>query len=413
MIELLTTNHFERILDLFDGAHHEIKIASPFLTMSMAEKLCNVVKEKGMQCTFITRLYIEDMLSKANSIDALAHLLNNDIKVLLVKKLHTKLYLFDDEQAILGSANFTNGGFKSNIELSLLLSEESVVKELQTYFDKMAVQIEGAEGGLLTENTIENAREKYAFAYSSKKHEGTGTSWNATMYGAYLSKNDELKNTDSVIRELQECKNEKKDVVIELFKYSEKTEQVKYPYTIWLKFDGEGNDRLRADEPFPMTDVKLNGNIAYLSNYPFKVWSIKDNDEAYFAALTTDKCGKNQPVIVGRGRLQGFTDANHVNDEMLSAYDWMDRYPWYCVIKECEILDTTVDNGIPMDTVWAALGSDTYEASFGKDEDIAAVGRKHYQKAHIRLSGNAKQFIDTKFEQLKLKYGVKCYASNI
>ena len=110
--------------------------------------------------------------------------------------------------------------------------------------------------------------------------------------------------------------------------------------------------------------------------------------------------------------MQGFTDANHVNDEMLSAYNWMDRYPWYCVINECEILDTTVDNGIPMDTVWAALGSDTYEASFGKDEDIAAVGRKHYQKAHIRLSGNAKQFIDTKFEQLKLKYGVKCYVSN-
>lgn len=32
------------------------------------------------------------------------------------------------------------------------------------------------------------------------------------------------------------------------------------------------------------------------------------------------------------------------------------------------------------------------------------VSKKHYQKFHIRLSGNAKEFIDEKFELLKNKY---------
>ena len=54
----------------------------------------------------------------------------------------------------------------------------------------------------------------------------------------------------------------------------------------------------------------MNNGIWYLSNYPFKVHSVKDNDEIYFAALTTDVKGKNQPVIVGRGHLVGFTEEN-------------------------------------------------------------------------------------------------------
>ncbi len=56
--------------------------------------------------------------------------------------------------------------------------------------------------------------------------------------------------------------------------------------------------------------------------------------------------------------------------------------------------------------VWQELGSDTYEASFGRNETLVEVARKHYQKAHMRLSGNAKNFIDKKLDELEKKYGV-------
>lgn len=36
MIELLTNNHLEKILDLFDGANRDIRIISPFLSVAMA-----------------------------------------------------------------------------------------------------------------------------------------------------------------------------------------------------------------------------------------------------------------------------------------------------------------------------------------------------------------------------------------
>ena len=42
---------------------------------------------------------------------------------------------------------------------------------------------------------------------------------------------------------------------------------------------------------------------------------------------------------------------------------------------------------------------------------IPAVSRKHYQKAHIRLSGNAKQYIDKRLDTLFEQFGTIHYVS--
>ncbi len=409
MIELLTDNHFDRILDLFDGVKKEVKIISPFLTISMAEQLCKIVKDTDCACTFITRFYLEDMISKANSIDALELLIKNGVTVYAVKKLHTKLYLFDDDSAILGSANFTNGGFKSNIELSLLLSKEKpIIAELHAYFDDMVLRIKRAGDGLVTPDIIKNARDAYTQLLPDKRRPMKTVS--TQMYGAALDKGSELTKTKDILEELEKCSKES-DLVHSFFKATEVVTQIKYSYNIWLKFDGESDHRLAADSPFPVTVITEHGKTLYLSNYPFKVRSIKEDDEIYFAGLSTDKRGKNQPVIVGRGHLAGFSDSNFASDLMIHQYPWMERYPWYCVIKDCEIIDAPVREGIPLDTVWDVLGADTYMASFGRNETIQAVSIKHHQKAHIRLSGNAKQYIDKKLDEIKAKYGVITYQS--
>lgn len=409
MIQLLTTNHYESILDAFDSVREEMKLISPFLTLSMAEKLCRIKQDKRAACTFITRFYLEDMIQKSNSLDALELLLQNNIKVYALKRLHTKLYLFDKTNAILGSANFTNGGFQSNIELSLLLSEEKpLLEELHLYFDSMAVQLKTMPEAIVTKEMIQEAKNLYAHLFASKK--GTALVWSEKTYGAALDNKDAFKATSSVRDELEAHAREI-DIVHSMFQEQEKAEQIKFPFNIWLKFSGEGNDRLAADKPFSMPFLpSAKGNI-YVANYPFMVKSVHENDAIYFAGLTTDKRGKNQPVIIGRGILAAFENRNKAPDTIRKTYSWMERYPWYTIIKEAEILDTFLVNGIPMDIVWDALGSDTYQASFGHNETIAAVARKHYQKAHIRLSGNAKQFIDKVFDKLKAQYGTVHYKS--
>lgn len=408
MIELLTTNHLETILNLFEETQNEVKIISPFLTLSMVETLCDSVKIKGVSCAFITRLYLEDVVKKANSIDALERMLEAGIKVYLVRKLHTKLYLFDGKSAILGSANFTNGGFRSNVELSLLLSgQDQVTRELQDYFDDMARELDAAPEGVLTPDIISDARKLYEKHYHSRKHMTSGVTYSGKMYGALLGKNKKDLSPDEIEKELKACEGER-DLVRDLFKQQEQSEQVLYGHTIWLKFVGEGNDRFLPDERYTPVSFPLDGGTAYLANYPYKV-AVRDGDEIYFAALSTDSHGRQQPIIVGRGHLVEFSPDNFASEPMVRKYDWMCRFPWYCIVKDCEFLDTVIKNGVPMDEIWDALGSDTYAISFGKQEDISAVTRKHHRKAHIKLSGNAKELIDKKFDGRAAQFGLMKY----
>jgi len=109
--------------------------------------------------------------------------------------------------------------------------------------------------------------------------------------------------------------------------------------------------------------------------------------------------------------IDGYIGKNHVTDVMIAQYPWMQRFPWYVTISECDVLDAPLVEGIPLDEVWDALGSDTYLASFGRHESIPAVSRKHYQKAHIRLSGNAKQYIDKRLDTLFEQFGTIHYVS--
>lgn len=403
MIEMLTDNHFERIMGLFDRATKSIKIISPFLTESMAEKLCNA-KARGIDCSFITRLYVQDLAHKANTADGLERMIDSGIAVYAVKGLHTKLYLFDDTEAIVGSANFTYSGLNVNLELSLLLSEEERIADLNGYFSKLHEQIVASGDGIISPEMLKESRELCEHLYKGNKSVSI-TTRSIKMYGADLGK-----NPINAEKELKSCEGES-DPIFDMMRENEVIEQINYDHSIWLKFDGEAESRIGGDQEFPLVRVELNGKKVYVQNYPKRPRMVKDGDEVYLAAITTDKAGKNQPVIVGRGYLRGFKDTNRVDESWEEENTWMDRYPWFCVMDDCEILDTSVENGIPLDSVCMALGSDTYLVSFGRKEDIPTVARKHYQKAHLRLSGNAKAFIDKRFDELKKQYGVKTITS--
>lgn len=412
MIEVLTNNHYDKILDLFESTNENIKIISPFISVSIAKKLCDIIKQNhNIKCTFITRFYLEDIISKANSIDAIEMMIDEGVEVYALKGLHTKLYLFDCVNGVLGSANFTAGGFISNIELSIHFENEPIVlNNLQGYFDNLLKKIKNCPESIITKDILKLARNKYNHLLSTKKEKGNHFS--SYMFGASIDKKSEFVTTNDILKEINSCSDDY-DIINDMFKQTELSEQINYNHTIWLKFHGESDNRMDSDNPFPMTDVLYNGKKIYLSNYPFKVASIKENDEVYLAALTTDVKGKNQPVIMGRGHLRAFDSTNTINDEWVKQYTWMERYPWYVVINDCKIIDTSVKNGVPLDIVWDELGSNTYISSFGNNESFSEVSTKHHQKAHIRLSGNAKQFIDMKLDELEKQYGVTVYTSQI
>lgn len=414
MIDLLTDNHYDTIINLFDNVKRKITIISPFLNMKMAQKLCECVKENNIECNFITRLYLEDLICKANNIDAIEMMVESGINVYAQKYLHTKLYLFDDNTSIIGSANFTSGGFISNIELSLLVSgEPELISRISDYCAEQVNLLKHTPDGKIEKNIIEEVKKKYFNLVNKKVH---GVLCNLQMYGAEVGKAKiNTQNMEQMkIEALSGTTMMKTDIMADVFREN-LTEKI-YNYNIWLKFDGSGADRIDPKSQFPLIDVLYNGKPVYIQNYPFDVTSIKNGDELFLAAVSsidTDPYHKNQPVIVGRAKAVVFSGDKNVPKSWINKYPWMERYCYYCIIDNIEIIDTQVSNGIPLSALWAELGSDMYCSSFGKNESINEVAKKHHQKAHIRLTGNAKDYLDNKLDELGKKYGIKHYSSQL
>lgn len=407
MIELVTNNHMEIIEQLFDDVSEKITIISPFLNEKMAEKLCYCVKEKNIDCNFITRIYLEDMVSNVNSIKALEMMLNAGIKVYAQKWLHTKLYLFDDNVGIIGSANFTTGGFKSNIELSIMVKEEpEFLKKMTEYCENEIKSLNNKEG-IVTKKLLSEVFESYKNLISKKAKD---VAFSNKMYGADTKNKIFTPDIEKINKEANSgVKMAENDIMLSVFREIKK--DIEYDNNIWLKFDGSGDDRIEPNEKIPMTAVNYKGKKVYIQNYPFGVKSIKDGDYIYLAAITKVEGSifEHQPVICGKAIAVVDGDDKIVPQEWINEYDYMEKYNYFCVISNIKIIDANVSKGIPLSEVWAELGADTYKSSFGTNQTIKEISKKHYQKAHLLLSGKAKDYLDKRLDKLFDEYGIIDY----
>jgi len=153
-IQIITDNHKSTIKKMFESATNTISIASPFIGMNMANLLCAAKDNNpNLTATLITRFCREDFVSRVSSIKALEKLQSKGVKIFAYQILHSKAYLVDDNKALTGSANFTNGGFGKNEELSLYIENEIKINSgLKKYFDDL---LTGLDDYLITAEQIE------------------------------------------------------------------------------------------------------------------------------------------------------------------------------------------------------------------------------------------------------------------
>ena len=117
--KLITYDFADEFNDILLSTEQQVKIVSPFIGFKTANILSSFLDRNGsVECKIITRFYREDFIQNVSSIHGLYNLVNSQAKVLALQDLHTKLYLFDSFAGILGSANFTMGGFYHNLFLA-------------------------------------------------------------------------------------------------------------------------------------------------------------------------------------------------------------------------------------------------------------------------------------------------------
>lgn len=135
-MELLAQNIYkktkfkDRILSLVD--QENIKIICPYLTLDIFK---DIILEKNWKLITDTKaLFLST--EKYKHIELIEFITKNNNKIKHLDKVHAKSIILEDK-ALFGSANFTNSGMNTNIELSAIIDDSEKVKELNTWFDEL------------------------------------------------------------------------------------------------------------------------------------------------------------------------------------------------------------------------------------------------------------------------------------
>jgi len=420
MVELITDNHYSVISSLFEKSNRSIRIISPFLSAKMADMLCDAAK-RGVPSSFVTRFYLQDFLDGSNSLDGLQRMLDAGVKLYALIGLHTKLYLFDSADAIVGSANFTECGLVRNIELSIHLHEENTIDELFKYYDDIESQVRKAEDGIITQEMLDDYKVRYEKQKEAKKKMDGGKHVVATIRGAALDRRARTIKEDpnEAFKEIESNTGERlTDAVYEALGGKNDEASHKSLRHIILKFSASAKKRADGNEPMYMHSFDDNGKAVFISNFSEarkkSAETVEEGDETFFCVHSYDKNGKECPLIVGKGFFRKYNQNNDARKkDWITQYDWLAEYPIYCVLSEAKVIDAPVNCGIPLRELTDTLGYKTYmhTRDFPEKYPKEKVANSHGQQAMLELSPEAKEYLDERLDALGKQYGWKYYKS--
>lgn len=399
MIEVLTTEIKWQLQKCFEDADESIIIISPFLSNKTADLLCEIVENKGVECIFITRCYIRDFLQNANSIEAIEKMVKSGIKVYALEGLHAKLYLFDDSTVVMGSANFTMGGLESNVELSLITDEESVVAACGEFAEGLELYCKN-NNGLVNEDLIYEMRDAYIDAdkrYQSDCGVESRKTFGAKPAGKVYVKNHDWKTEDFMVVD--------HDSVFEMM-FSEGQMIDDYNHNAWIKIEGDSTNRYNWNEKHSITKVKIGGRDAMVINFSRKPGGIQTGDQIFIVAMITDESGKSTNRIVGRGYAKVRQNQKEVPAEWVNelGYEWMKKYKYFIELTDVELLDMNRNDCLSLSEVYGALGKRTYTSTISKDY-VENMALTQCRRSHLKLTLDARMYINDRLDKLANEYG--------
>lgn len=275
-IEFIIKNHETTIKQAFKFANNKVRIVSPFIEEYAVniwlDKIKTTPKIKNI---LITKFCDKDFLSGSNNLESLRKLINANVEIYLIKNLHTKLYLFDNNISITGSANFTMGGLINNVEYSVKFeNEQEYNKKCSQYFEYLLNECSNSE--CKYKLTLEQINKKESELESIKNDYNNSNKFKS--YG-------------------KEIKNQKENLIGV------------------LKFEYTSDNRADSNkEYFPNIYNSFYFTCApYNEAKPMRPKMLSKDKLLFITVMSKDKNGNNAPMIVGRARTYGFNEKKYRN----------------------------------------------------------------------------------------------------
>lgn len=132
-MRILKTPWKNDLMELVSQSKKSIKITSPFVKENVCEELLSF-KSNDAQLELITSFKLMNIYSGSLDLSGLEKIINGNGIVKNFPKLHSKIYLFDDEKVVVTSGNLTNGGLMNNYEYGIYTTNTEIVTKVVSDF---------------------------------------------------------------------------------------------------------------------------------------------------------------------------------------------------------------------------------------------------------------------------------------
>lgn len=136
MIEPITSPFADTFIEFGRSINRSCFLCSPYMTLAPVRALVKSFQERQIedrvQVRVLTDISLPNIIEGATDIGALVYLHDHlpNVQVTYLPRVHAKVFLADDSFAIVGSANFTDGGAFRNYEYGLGVREASLVQQI-------------------------------------------------------------------------------------------------------------------------------------------------------------------------------------------------------------------------------------------------------------------------------------------
>lgn len=133
MVELFSSPWRKNFESFLNGVENDLLIASPFIKTPEAKWICKSLKNKSVRLQVLTNVRSDSVLNGSLDMAALKlfSAATNDSKIFAVPRLHAKVYVRDNDLAIITSANLTPSGLDLNYEYGVGLHDDQMVKRIR------------------------------------------------------------------------------------------------------------------------------------------------------------------------------------------------------------------------------------------------------------------------------------------
>lgn len=390
-INLISKDFGEKFYNLLDTTEKQINIISPFIGLKTAFGLAEWIESReNIKCCIITRFNREEFIRGASSIEGLEHLVKSGVELYALQNLHTKLFIFDNQSVIMGSANFTFSGFYKNHEFGLYMEKESdFTTQCQDYFNGLLGKLKSNGNWQISLERI--IREKQFVNKSIKNLKGRKglNEFNIAKWGAVLKDVPQPTPPNGIEKDILE------DAISDIRVNSGRT-------GIWLKFEGTSQERIRNEEVYLKRKRRTYEHIdrTYFKRKPI---GIKTGDIIFLTVVSKDKDETEVPIIIGYAEAKGFIESNKINETESMNHN---KFPYYIEYTNGKFLNDSIMNGISLNELYRELNHKVYPATVSQPNiQIENIKKRHHQKSHIQITEAAKEYLIKKLNLLFAKHG--------